>query len=63
MPVLIRLHNMGDLRKAGAWLLQIWWLAPLSPSRIATLDLPSGIVTVPWPDGVRTSGTPPTERV
>ena len=32
-------------------------------NRIATLDLPAGIVTVPWPDGVRTSDTPPTERV
>jgi hypothetical protein len=32
-------------------------------NRIATLDLPAGIVTLPWPDGVRTSDTPPTERV
>jgi hypothetical protein len=32
-------------------------------NRIATLDLPAGIVTLPWPDGGRVIGTPPTERV
>ena len=32
-------------------------------SRIATLDLPAGIVTGPSPAADTASGTPPTERV